>query len=126
MNENGTVNKVILAGEISRSPQRYEGSGPSTYLCFSMITKERFFQNGQELEHVEEHTIRLAPNKLTGQLLPGQWIHIEGKIKTFSFVDEQAIRRYKTEILVVRIQPIGPERTYAKHGLRGFENELGQ
>jgi single-stranded DNA-binding protein len=71
MNENGTVNKVILAGQISRGPRRHKNGGSDTEVCFLMITKERFFRNGQETECAEEHTIRSAENKFTSQLMPG-------------------------------------------------------
>jgi single-strand DNA-binding protein len=123
MNENGTVNKVILAGEISRAPCRHKNSASDKDICFLIITKERFFQNGQETEHAEQHTIRLAENKFAGQLIPGLWLHIEGRLKTFSFVDEQSIRRYKTEIIAVRIQPIGPGDSSAKRGLVNTQND---
>jgi single-strand DNA-binding protein len=123
MNENGTVNRVILAGEVSRAPQWYKNGDRSPDLCFTLTTKERYLQSGKEIEHAEDHSIRLPENKIGSQLKLGQWLHIEGKIKTQSFVDEQSVRRYKTEIIAMRVQLLQPNNGLREQAMANSESD---
>lgn len=101
---NSNVNKVFLVGEISRQPRWHRNGQAGSALCFTLITKESYEKNGATIEQAEEHAIKIAENRLQGELKLGQLIHIEGKLQTSVRVDEQLVKRYKTEVIGMRIQ----------------------
>ncbi len=103
MNNQGGVNKVFLVGEISRQPRWHKNAQDGAMLCFALKTRDIYLQKGQPVEHTEEHTIKIPEQKLQEELQLGQLLYIEGKLKTTSFTDEQLVKRYKTEILVVKV-----------------------
>lgn len=102
MNHNGGVNKVFLVGEISRSPRWHKSGQDGAMLCFVLTTKETYQQKGQMIEQLEEHAIKIPEHRFAQELKLGQLLHIEGKLQTIAFTDEGSVRRYKTEVIVIR------------------------
>lgn len=93
---------MFLIGEISKSPRWHKNSQDGAVLCFTLISRETHQQRGVPVEQTEEHTIKIPENRFDQELKLGQLVCIEGKLKTTSFVDEHAIRRYRTEVIVIR------------------------
>lgn len=112
MLNNCGVNKVFLLGVISKEPRWHKSNPGMELLCFPLITQEDIGKNGAIIEHLETHLIK-APTKSVADLhlKKGQIIHLEGKIQTTAFTDEQDIRRYKTEIIAVRITIVAQANT---------------
>lgn len=103
MNDNGTINKVMLVGEISDTPRWHKNENGTDALCFTVTTRETFAQKGQQAERVDQHAVRFPGNNEGQEFKPGQWVHIEGKLKTTAFTDEKGIRRYKTEVVAITV-----------------------
>lgn len=99
----GSVNKVILVGNVGRDPEmRYLQSGePVT--TFSVATNRRWTgQDGQLHDETEWHNI-VAWRKLAEQcneyLTKGRKVYIEGAIKTRSWDGPDGQKRYRTEVV---------------------------
>ncbi len=111
---NSGINKIFLIGYIDKAPRVHrinDGFGEEDFLCFPLLTVEQIKKNGVAVEHQEIHQIKFAQPVLSvavNKLVKGQLIHIEGKIQTRAFTDEEGIKRYKAEILVSRFQVLTP------------------
>lgn len=106
-NNNGGINKVFLVGQISRTPRWHKSDQNGTVLCFVLTTLETHQQKGNKIEQTEEHIIKIPEHRLEEELKLGQLLHIEGKLQTTCFVDEQSVRRYKTEVIVNKANVLG-------------------
>jgi single-strand DNA-binding protein len=106
-----SINKVILVGNLGKDTElRYTPAG--TAVCtFSLATSERFKnKQGENQEKTEWHNIvawnRLA--ELCGKYLhKGKQIYMEGKLQTTSYEDGNGIRKYRTEIVMDKMQMLG-------------------
>jgi single-strand DNA-binding protein len=105
------LNKVILAGNLTRSPElRYTPSGVAV-AAFDMATSHVRVGEGERKEETEFHHI-VAFGKLaetTAEYLSrGSLALVEGRLRTRSW-EQEGIKRYRTEIIAERIQ-FGPKR----------------
>jgi single-strand DNA-binding protein len=110
MLNNSGINKVFLVGTIDKEP-RWHKSSNTDFLCFTLTTKELIRKNNMDTEHVEMHYIKVPanhPDVERVELKRGQLIHITGKIQTKILVDEQEVKRYKTEIVALQLQVLSP------------------
>src|SRR5438093_9225054 len=99
----GSLNKVILIGNVGRDPEmRYLQSGePLT--TFSLATNRRWnTPDGQRREETEWHNI-VAWSKLAEQcnefLSKGRSVYIEGRLQTRSWEGADGQKRYRTEVI---------------------------
>jgi single-strand DNA-binding protein len=99
----GSVNKVILIGNLGSDPEvRFTPSGVQV-ANFSLATSESWTDKaGERQERAEWHRIvlwrRLA--EVAGQYLKkGSKIYIEGKLQTRSWEDQNGQKRYTTEVV---------------------------
>ena len=99
----GSVNKVILIGNLGSDPEvRFTPSGVQV-ANFSLATSESWTDRaGERQERAEWHRIilwrRLA--EVAGQYLrKGSKIYIEGKLQTRSWEDQNGQKRYTTEVV---------------------------
>ncbi|MCD8739121.1 single-stranded DNA-binding protein [Mucilaginibacter roseus] len=105
MNDISTVNKVFLVGQISRTPRWHKKGAEDAALCFTVTTLEMHRQQNKLIEHVEQHAVKLEEKRFERELKLGQTVHVEGKLKTTAFL-EDGIRRYKTEVVAMRVTPV--------------------
>ncbi|TWR30934.1 single-stranded DNA-binding protein [Mucilaginibacter pallidiroseus] len=106
MNSQGGINKVFLLGVISRQPRLHKSVQDGAKICFTLTTREPHQQRGVSVEHTEEHVIKMPEQKVPLALELGQLVHIEGKLKTTTFTDEQLVKHYKTEVLITKLSVI--------------------
>jgi single-strand DNA-binding protein len=105
------LNKVILAGRLTRDPEMRSLPSGQPVASFGLATNRVFVdKGGQKQEQVEFHNIvlfgRLA--EIAGQYLKkGALAMIEGRIRTRSWQDSQGNQRSRTEIVTERMQ-LGP------------------
>lgn len=105
MLNNSGVNKVILVGYVARQPRRHN-INDTQMLCFPLVTQEYIKKNGVNVEHLEQHQIKV-PLNCSGVdyfVNKGNMVYLQGKIQTQQFTDEQGIKRYKTEIVANFVQ----------------------
>ena len=105
----GSVNKVILIGNLGRDPEvRHFEEGRSN-ASFSIATSETFTnKNGEKQERTEWHNIsiwRAGLVKVVEQYLKkGNKVYIEGQLRTRSWEDQDKNTKYMTEVIVDNIQ----------------------
>ena len=99
----GSLNKVMIIGNVGRDPEmRYLQSGePVT--TFSVATNRRWTGgDGQPREETEWHNV-VAWRKLAEQcneyLTKGRKVYIEGRLQTRSWDGPDGQKRYRTEIV---------------------------
>ncbi len=104
---NSGINKVFLVGNIGKEPSLHNFQDQQEVLCFPLITKEVIKKNGNDFEQTEWHNLKIsklivATSSQTLQI--GDLLYIEGKIQTRSFYDEEQVKKYILEIIVIKFQ----------------------
>jgi single-strand DNA-binding protein len=98
------VNKVLIAGRLTRDPEMRALASGKHVTQFSVATTE-YAGNGKE--RPEYHNIvtwdRLA--EVCGRYLgKGQQVAIEGRIQTRTWDDDKGLRHWKTEIVATTVE----------------------
>jgi single-strand DNA-binding protein len=98
------VNKVLLAGRLTRDPEMRALASGKHVTQFSVATTE-YAGNGKE--RPEFHNIvtwdRLA--EVCGRYLgKGQQVAIDGRLQTRTWDDEKGLRHWKTEIVATSVE----------------------
>lgn len=111
-----SVNKVILVGNVGRNPEiRYVGNRP--YATFSLATSDPAYTNAQGVqmpERTEWHNIVMwdkAAETAERYITRGTKLFIEGKLRTRTWQDANAIKRTVTEIHVERFDILSRAQT---------------
>ncbi len=106
------VNKVILLGRLTRDPEIRNTPSGQSVASFGLAT-DRFWtdkESGEKKRQVEFHNViawrRLA--EIAQQFLKkGSLVYVEGRLQTRNWEDQQGNKKYRTEIVVERMQ-LGP------------------
>ncbi len=98
----GSVNKVILIGNLGADPEvRYLESG-SAVAKFNIATTESYTnKSGERVDNTEWHRIELWEGlaKVAEKYLKkGNQVYIEGRIRTDNWTDKEGQQRYSTTI----------------------------
>ena len=101
---NGSVNKVILIGNLGRDPEIKKLESGATLASFSIATSEKYTdkQSGQKIEHTDWHDIVLwrgLAEVAEKYLKKGTKIYIEGRLKKRSWQDREGNTRYSVEVI---------------------------
>jgi single-strand DNA-binding protein len=108
----GSVNKVILVGNLGKDAElKVTGSG-FPIARFSMATTDRRkdSKSGEWQERTEWHRVVLLGKQaesLQDYLKKGKQVYVEGRLETRSWDDKEGQKRYTTEIIADRIQLLG-------------------
>ena len=101
----GSVNKVILVGNLCGDPEvRYMTNG-NAVASITIATSEswRDKQTGEQREKTEWHRVSLFGKlaEVAGEYLrKGSQVYIEGQLQTRKWQDQQGQDRYTTEVFV--------------------------
>ncbi len=100
----GTVNKVILIGNIGKDPEVRRLENNSVVASFPMATSESYTDRntGEKRETTDWHNIvvwRGLAEICEKYVKKGMKVYIEGKIRTRSWQDKENQTRYTTEII---------------------------
>jgi single-strand DNA-binding protein len=106
----GSVNKVILVGNLGRDPEiRSLGSGDRV-ASFSIATSEtwRDRASGERREKTEWHRISIFNDNLVkiaeNYLKKGSKVYIEGSLQTRKFTDASGAERTATEVVLQKFR----------------------
>jgi single-strand DNA-binding protein len=106
----GSVNKVILVGNLGKDPEvRKMGSGDPV-VSFSIATSEswRDKNSGERKEKTEWHNIVIFNDNLAKvaeqYLKKGMKVYIEGSLQTRKWQDQTGNERYTTEIVLQKFR----------------------
>lgn len=106
----GTVNKVILVGNLGRDPEVRSFQDGNKIATLSVATSETWNdrQSGERREKTEWHRVVIRDSNLVGVaerfLRKGSKVYLEGQIQTRKFNDQSGQERYTTEVLVPRFR----------------------
>jgi single-strand DNA-binding protein len=107
----GSVNKVILVGNLGRDAELKFTPGGFPISSFSLATTDRRKDKDNTWqERTEWHRIKLLGKQaesLQDYLKKGKQIYVEGRLETRSWDDKDGQKRYMTEIIADRIQLLG-------------------
>ncbi|RRH74730.1 single-stranded DNA-binding protein [Falsigemmobacter faecalis] len=110
----GSVNKVILIGNLGRDPEvrSFQNGGKVANLRIATSETWKDRQTGERKERTEWHTVVLYSEPLVRlaeqYLRKGSKVYIEGKLETRKWQDQSGQDRYSTEIA---LRPFGGELT---------------
>jgi len=107
----GSVNKVILVGNLGRDAELRYTPGGAPVATLNMATTEVWNdKGGQKQEKTEWHRVVLwgkSAESLSEYLVKGKQIYIEGRLQTRQWDDKDGNKRYTTEIRGDRVVLLG-------------------
>jgi len=114
----GSVNKVILIGNLGKDPEVRRLENGAVVASFSLATSETFIDKttGERRENTDWHNIVLwrgLAEVAEKYARKGQKIYVEGKLKTRSWTDKDGNIRYTTEILGESMTLLSPRSEHA-------------
>lgn len=106
----GSVNKVILIGNLGRDPEIRNTSDGSKIASFSVATSESWKdkQSGERKEKTEWHRVAVFNDRLSEvvekYLKKGSKVYVEGSLQTRKWTDTNNVERYTTEVVISRFR----------------------
>ncbi len=104
----GSVNKVILVGNLGRDPEVRRLSSGDPVVNLSIATSEtwRDKSSGEKRERTEWHRVVIFNENLArvaeNYLRKGTRVYVEGQLQTRKWQDQQGVEKYTTEIVLQR------------------------
>ena len=102
----GSVNKVILVGNVGNEPEIRTFNNGGKVANFSLATSEnwRDKQSGERREKTEWHRVAVFNDGLVGVIeryvKKGSKLYIEGKLQTRKWTDNSGVEKYTTEVVL--------------------------
>jgi single-strand DNA-binding protein len=102
----GSVNKVILIGNLGRDPEIRSFQNGGRVANLSVATSENWKDRttGERKERTEWHRVVVFNDALVGVverfLKKGSKIYIEGQLETRKYADQSGAERYTTEVVL--------------------------
>ena len=108
----GTVNKVIIVGNLGRDAEGRRTPGGTAVTTISLATTEVWTDksSGDRQERTEWHRVVIwgkTAESLEQYLLKGRQVYVEGKLQTRKWQDRDGNDKYTTEIRSDRIVLLG-------------------
>jgi single-strand DNA-binding protein len=107
----GSVNKVILVGNLGRDIELRYTSGGAAVATLNLATTEVWNdRNNQRQEKTEWHRVIVwgkQAESLQEYLTKGKQIYVEGRLQTRQWDDKDGNKRYTTEIKTNRVTLLG-------------------
>jgi len=107
------VNKVTLVGNLTADPD-VKATPKGTYVCNLRMATNTYMgkdEAGNAREHTEYHRL-VAFGKtaeFAGQYLSkGRLVYADGRLQTSTWQDTAGQKRYRTEVVVDVLKPLGP------------------
>ena len=102
----GSVNKVILVGNLGRDPESrsFQNGGKVVNLRIATSESWKDRNSGERKEKTEWHTVKVFNEGLANvaerYLRKGSKVYIEGQLQTRKWQDQQGQDKYSTEIVL--------------------------
>ena len=102
----GSVNKVIIVGNLGRDPEvrSFQNGGKVVNLRIATSETWRDRNSGERKERTEWHSVAIFNEplaKIAEQYLKkGSTVYIEGQLETRKWTDQQGQERYTTEVVL--------------------------
>lgn len=102
----GSVNKVILIGNLGRDPEirTMQSGGKVAQLSLATSESWRDRNSGERQERTEWHSVAIFSEGLVGvverYLRKGSKVYVEGQLQTRKWQDQSGQDRYSTEVVI--------------------------
>ena len=106
----GSVNKVILIGNLGRDPEIRSMPNGDRIANLSIATSEQWRDkaSGERKEKTEWHRVVIFNDNIVkvveNYVKKGTTVYIEGALQTRKWTDQQGVEKYSTEIVVGRFK----------------------
>jgi single-strand DNA-binding protein len=106
----GSVNKVILIGNLGRDPEFRSTQDGQRIATFSLATSENWRDkaSGERRERTEWHRIVVFNERLVDiiekYVKKGSKLYLEGALQTRKWTDKEGQERYTTEVVLQRFR----------------------
>ncbi|MGC6517930.1 MAG: single-stranded DNA-binding protein [Candidatus Puniceispirillaceae bacterium] len=104
----GSINKVILVGNLGRDPEVRTTQDGGKIVNLSLATSERWKDrnSGEARERTEWHRVVIFNENLARiaeqYLRKGSTVYLEGALQTRKWTDQQGVEKYTTEVVLAR------------------------
>ena len=123
----GSINKVILIGNLGADPEVRTTQAGSKIVSFSLATSESWIDrtSGERKERTEWHRVVVFNEQIADiaerYLTKGVKVYVEGQLRTCKWADQDGQERYATEVVLPRTGDTGgagyvPQRGAAAPG----------
>ncbi len=106
----GSVNKVILVGNLGRDPEIRSMQSGDRVANLSLATSDRWKdkQTGDMQERTEWHRVvvfdQMIVDVVEKYLAKGRKVYIEGELQTRKWTDQAGVEKYSTEVVLRRFR----------------------
>jgi single-strand DNA-binding protein len=106
----GSVNKVILVGNLGRDPEVRQTQDGNPIVNMSLATSENWRDKatGERRERTEWHRVVIFNERLADvaqkYLRKGSKVYVEGQLQTRKWTDQDGRDRYSTEVVLQRFR----------------------
>ena len=112
-----SLNKVMLIGHLGKDPEIISFENGTKKMSVTLATTERYRdRNGEWAEQTDWHNLVAWGNlaldiaEKRRNYIKGDFMYVEGRLKTRQYVDAQNVTRYVTEVLVDKMMSMGAKR----------------
>lgn len=141
----GSINKVILVGNLGKAPEIRFGQDGSKIVTFPIATSETWKDRatGERKDRTEWHKVVIFNDKLgeiaEKYLQKGSKIFIEGQLQTRKWTDAAGQERYTTEVVLSKFRgeltllegraavegegSVGSSRSAEGHGTKALDDD---
>jgi single-strand DNA-binding protein len=106
----GSVNKVILVGNLGKDPEVRNSQNGAKIVSFTLATSDTWNDraSGERRERTEWHRVVIFNERIADVaerfLRKGRKVYLEGSVQTRKWTDQSGQERYTTEIVVDRFR----------------------
>ncbi|MBS1032485.1 single-stranded DNA-binding protein [Gluconobacter cerinus] len=106
----GSVNKVILVGNLGKDPEVRNTQSGSKIVSFTLATSDTWNdrQSGERRERTEWHRVVIFNERLGDVadrfLRKGRKVYLEGELRTRKWTDQGGQEHYTTEVVIDRFR----------------------
>ncbi len=106
----GSVNKVILIGNLGKDPEVRNTQSGSKIVTFSLATSESWTDkaSGERKERTEWHRVIVFNERIADIaerfLSKGRKVYVEGSLQTRKWTDQSGQEKYVTEVVIDRFR----------------------
>ncbi|SFS75783.1 single-stranded DNA-binding protein [Brevundimonas viscosa] len=106
----GSVNKVILVGNLGRDPEIRTLNSGERVANLSLATSEtwRDKASGERKEKTEWHRVVIFNDNIVkvceNYLKKGSTVYVEGQLQTRKWTDQQGVEKYSTEVVIQKFK----------------------
>lgn len=106
----GSVNKVILVGNLGRDPEIRTLNSGERVANLSLATSEtwRDKATGERKEKTEWHRVVIFNDNIVkvceNYLKKGSTVYVEGSLQTRKWTDQQGVEKYSTEVVIQKFK----------------------